>query len=116
MESLHCGCERAVLVPILATFFGGTLLKADELGLLSKQEPKSLIGSAKGAQDHERLVRHFDPKASELEAGVGGTAGTGGEYEANPDPSELKMPGGSGYRFSLPHLRLALPQCGEDHE
>ena len=43
-------------------------LSADQDGLLSKKDLKTLVVSAKTAQDHQRLARHFAAKADQLEA------------------------------------------------
>lgn len=70
----------------------GTLLKADNPALLSKQELKSLIGSAKSAPEHERLARHYDAKATELEAESKEHRELAAEYRANPTMHESKHP------------------------
>lgn len=81
-----------VLFTMLAIMFTGTMLKADDPGLLSKQELKSLIGSAKSVPDHERLARHFDAKASELEAESKEHRELAAQYKANPTMHQSKHP------------------------
>ena len=68
MENRKLIKSGPVLFAMFAILFTSSMLKADNPALLSKQELKSLIGSAKSVPDHERLARHFDAKASELEA------------------------------------------------
>ncbi len=81
-----------VLFAMLAMISAGNVLKAEDSGLLSKQDLKTLIGSAKNAQDHERLARHFDAKAIELEAESKEHRELAAQYKANPTMHESKHP------------------------
>lgn len=92
MENLRVIKKSTVLFSMFAMLFAGTVLKADDHGLLSKQELKSLVASAKSAQDHERLARHFDAKASELEAESKEHRELAAQYKANPTMHESKHP------------------------
>ena len=92
MENLNRTKMRTVLFSMLAIIFTGALLAADDRGLLGKQELKSLITNAKSAQDHERLARHFDAKAGELEAESKEHRELAVQYRTNPTMHESKHP------------------------
>ena len=61
-----------------------SFLWADDGRPLSKQEVKTLIGSASTVQDHQRLANHFDAKADELEAESKEHQELAAKYRANP--------------------------------
>ena len=84
--------NRTLWFSMLAILVAGTFLRADDAGLLSKQELKSLIASAKSAQDHERLARHFDAKAVELEEESKEHRELAVQYRNNPTMHESKHP------------------------
>ena len=92
MENRNLIKSGAVLFAMFATLFSSTMLKADNPALLSKQELKSLIGSAKSVPDHERLARHYDAKANELEAESKDHQALAAQYKANPTNHESKHP------------------------
>ncbi len=77
---------------MLAIFVAGTCLRADDARLLGKQELKTLVANAKNAQDHERLARHFDAKAIQLEAESKEHRELAAQYKANPTIHESKHP------------------------
>lgn len=92
MENLNMTKMRTVLFSMLVITFAGALLTADDRGLLGKQELKSLITNAKSAQDHERIARHFDAKAGELEAESKEHRELAAQYRTNPTMHESKHP------------------------
>lgn len=92
MKTLQVIISRAVCFSMLAILMAGTSLQAGDSGLLSKQDLNALIGSAKTAQDHERLARHFDAKAIELEAESKEHRELAAKYRANPTMHESKHP------------------------
>lgn len=77
-------------IPVAA----GALLLAADGGLLSKQELKDLIVSAKTMSDHERLAKHFDAKADQLEEESKEHRDLVAQYKAHPTMHEMKHPGG----------------------
>lgn len=92
MMTLNVIKSRAVWFSMLAILVASTFLQAEHSGSLSKQDLKSLISSAKSAQDHERLAQHFDAKASELEAESKEHHELVAKYKANPTMHESKHP------------------------
>jgi hypothetical protein len=68
MEHVSFIRKRTVWFLLLAVFVSTGFLRAQDGGALSKQELKLLIVSAKTAQDHERLAKHFDAEADQLGA------------------------------------------------
>ena len=69
----------------------GSLLWAAD-GLLSKEELKTRIVNAKTVTDHERLAKHFDAKADQLEAESKEHQDLAAKYKANPTMHEQKHP------------------------
>ena len=92
MKILNLIGKRSAWFPLLAILAVGTYLWAADSGLLSKQDLKSLISNAKSAQDHERLARHFDAKAAELEADSKEHYELAAQYRAKPTAHESKHP------------------------
>ncbi len=71
----------------------GAFLWAAEGNVLSKQELKDLIVSAKTVSDHERLAKHFDAKADQLEEESKEHRDLVAQYKAHPTVHEMKHPG-----------------------
>ena len=84
--------NMAVRFSLLAIFVGGGLLWAQDSGLLSKQDLKSVINNAKNAQDHERLARHYDARAVDLEEESKAHQALAVQYKQNPKMHEDKHP------------------------
>ena len=61
---------------------------------LDKAELKKLVASASTPQDHERIAKHFDAKAVELEAEAKEHEELAVEYTKHPNMHEMKHPGG----------------------
>ena len=77
---------------LLAMFAAGAVLQAGDSRILSKQELKTLVGTARTAEDHERLAQHFSAKADELEAEAKEHQELAAQYKARPTIHELKHP------------------------
>ena len=60
--------NRFICSLLLGLLLVAGTLWADQDGLLSKKDLKTLVVNAKTAQDHQRLSRHFAAKAEQLEA------------------------------------------------
>ena len=71
----------------------GSLLAADETGILNKQELKTLIANAKTPADHTLLAKHFGAKAAQLDAEAKEHEELAAQYRANPNIHEMKHPG-----------------------
>ena len=93
MERVNFIRQGTVWVSLLATLGAGMFLWAGDGGLLSKEEVKTLITSAKTAQDHQRLAQHFDAKADQLEAESKEHQELAAHYKAHPTIHEMKHPG-----------------------
>ena len=61
---------------------------------LDKAELKKLAASAITPQDHERIAKHFDAKAVELEAEAKEHEELAMQYKNHPTMHETKHPGG----------------------
>lgn len=61
---------------------------------LDKAELKKLAATANTAQDHERIAKHFDAKAVELEAEAKEHEELAVQYTKHPTMNEMKHPGG----------------------
>ena len=61
--------------------------------VLGKAELKKLIATASTPQDHERIAKHYDAKAVELEAEAKEHDELAAAYKANPNMHEMKHPG-----------------------
>ena len=59
---------------------------------LSKAELKKLIATASTPQDHERVARHYDAKAAQLEAEAKEHKQLAAEYARKPTGHEQKHP------------------------
>ena len=92
MKQMNLVRKATLWLSVLGILASGVLLSADEHGLLSKSELKALIGSAKTAQDHERVAQHFDAKAEQLEAEAKEHEELAAQYKANPSGHETKHP------------------------
>jgi hypothetical protein len=91
MEHVSFIRKRTVWFLLLAVFVSTGFLRAQD-GALSKQELKILIVSAKTAQDHERLAKHFDAEADQLDAESNDHQAMVAQYKANPTIDEVKHP------------------------
>ena len=60
--------------------------------ILDRAELKKLVATASTPQDHERIAKHFDAKAAELEAEAKDHQELAAEYKAHPNGHELKHP------------------------
>ena len=60
--------------------------------ILPKDELKKLITSASTRADHERIARHYEAKAAELEAESKEHLEEAAEYRRNPTSHEIKHP------------------------
>ena len=92
MERVSFIRKRTVWFLLLAVFVSTGFLRAQDGGALSKQELKILIVSAKTAQDHERLAKHFDAEADQLDAEANDHQEMVPQYKANPTIDEVKHP------------------------
>lgn len=61
--------------------------------VLGKAELKKLIATASTPQDHERIAKHYDAKAVQLEAEAKEHEELAAAYKANPNIHEMKHPG-----------------------
>jgi hypothetical protein len=77
---------------LLAMFAAPGLLRAQDSDPLSKQDVKALIASARTAEDHERLAKHFDAEAVQLDAEANEHQELAAVYKANPSGQESKHP------------------------
>jgi hypothetical protein len=66
---------------------------ASPADVLSKQELLALVASAKTAEDHLRLAKHFSEKAARYEADAEDHAAMAKAYRTRPTASESKRPG-----------------------
>ena len=92
MKNVNLIRTRTGWFSVLAILAVGAFLWADDGGLLSKQDLKTLIGNARSAQDHERLAQHFSAKADQLEAEAKEHQELATQYKANPTMHEMKHP------------------------
>ena len=77
---------------------------------LSKAELKKLIATASTPQDHERIAKHFDAKAAQLEAEAKEHEELAAEYTRNPTVHEQKHPMGG---QTAGHCKLFAEKCRE---
>ena len=75
----------AMAAALTTTFASGQILKKADL--------KKLIATASTPQDHERIAKHYDAKAVELEAEAKEHDELAASYKANPNMHEMKHPG-----------------------
>lgn len=92
MTNLSVMKTRTVWFSMLAILLAGTFLKAEAAGTLNKEDLKSLIASAKSAEDHERLAQHYDAKAAELDEESKEHQELAVQYRAAPTMQESKHP------------------------
>ena|ERR1022692_4601800 len=59
---------------------------------LSKQDVKALVANAKTPEDHERLAKHFDAEAIQLDAEANEHQDLVAGYKANPSGQASKHP------------------------
>lgn len=79
-------------VLVLAFFAATGLLRAQDSDHMSRQDLKSLIANAKTPEDHERIAKHFDAEADQLEAQAKDHQELAAQYKANPSGQEQKHP------------------------
>ena len=84
--------KSTVWFVMLAIFLAPTLLRAQNGDHMSKEEVKTLIANAKTAEDHERLAKHFDAEADQLEAEANEHQELAAEYKAHPSGQDSKHP------------------------
>ena len=117
MKKVNSILMKMVWFPALAILVAGTFLWADDSGLLSKQELKTLITSAKTMQDHERVARHFKAKADELEAEAKEHTELAAQYKANqtshPTKHPLNMPTAAHCQYLAADLHKAAERARE---
>lgn len=77
---------------LLAILTAPSLLRAQRGDHMSKDNVKALIASAKTAEDHERLAKHFDAEADQLDAEATEHQELAVVYKANPSGQESKHP------------------------
>ena len=88
--------RRAFAVVALA---GGSLLLSQDVHAksssksLSKKQLADLVSTAKTAGDHRRLAEHYRATALKHEMEAQEHVELAAKYKANPNPSEVKMPG-----------------------
>jgi hypothetical protein len=93
MKSMSVLKKQAVCFLLLAaTFAAPVLLRAQDTDPLSKQDVKVLIASAKTAEEHERLAKHFDAEAIQLDAEANEHQDLVAGYKANPSGQASKHP------------------------
>lgn len=88
--------RRAFTATALA---GGSLLMSQDgsahssSDILSKKQLAELVATAKTARDHLRLAKHYRAAAAKHEMEAQEHVELAAKYKANPNPSEVKMPG-----------------------
>ena len=88
--------RRAFTVAALA---GGSLMLTQEVRaqssskILRKKQLADLVGTAKTAADHGMLAEHYRAAAAKHEMEAQEHVALAAKYKANPNPSEVKMPG-----------------------
>lgn len=83
---------RAVWFVLLAMFTVPGILRAQDTDPLSKQEVKALVASAKTPDEHERLAKHFDAEAIQLDAEANEHQDLVAGYKANASGVASKHP------------------------
>ena len=77
--------KRAMWFLLVAMFAAPGLLRAQDSDPLRKQDVKAFVANAKTAEDHERLAKHFDAEAIQLDAEANEHQDLVAGYKANPD-------------------------------
>lgn len=80
---------RSIAFVTIAGLFTAGLASAQTL---NKSELKKLISSAASRQDHERIAKHYEAKAAQLEAEAKEHQELAAEYTRNPTGHETKHP------------------------
>jgi hypothetical protein len=83
---------RNLVLLAMTMSFMTTLATAQTAQTLSKAELKKLTATANTPQDHERLAKHFDAKAAQLEAEAKDHEELAVEYRKNPEGHDTKHP------------------------
>ena len=93
MKSMSVLKKQAVWCLLLAaTFAAPVLLRAQDTDPLSKQDVKTLVANAKTSEEHERLAKHFDAEAIQLDAEANEHQDLVAGYKANPSGQASKHP------------------------
>ena len=80
---------RTLILFALAALFIPLLAGAQSMG---KEDLKKLIAGAMNPADHERIAKHYDAKAVQLEADAKEHEELASEYKRNPTGHEQKHP------------------------
>ena len=92
MKSMNVIRKSATWFVLLAILTAPSLLRAQGGDHMSKDDVKALIGNAKTAEDHERLAKHFDAEAAQLDAEATEHQELAAEYKAHPSGQDSKHP------------------------
>ena len=92
MKTKSVVMTRVVWFLLLATFAASGLLRAEDTDPLSKQDVKALVANAKTAEEHERLAKHFEAEAIQLDAEANEHQDLVAGYRGNPSALALKHP------------------------
>ncbi|MDP9049831.1 MAG: hypothetical protein M3O31_03780 [Acidobacteriota bacterium] len=92
MKSMSVFRKSATWFVLFAILTAPSLLRAQSGDHMSKDDVKALIGSAKTAEDHERLAKHFDAEADQLDAEATEHQELATEYKAHPSGQDSKHP------------------------
>ncbi len=92
MKIMNIIRKSTIWFVLLAILIAPSLLRAQDGDHMSKDAVKALIGSAKTAEDHERLAKHFDAEADQLEAEANEHQELAAEYKAHPSGQDSKHP------------------------
>lgn len=77
---------------LLLFFVSTSYVHAQEGEHMSQQELKSLIASAKTPEDHERIAKHFEAEANQMDAAAKEHEELAAQYKANPSGHAQKHP------------------------
>ena len=88
MQSFLKITRNLVLVAMATTFMSNVATAQ----ILSKAELKKLVAVANSPAEHERLAKHYDAKAAELEADAKDHDELALEYRKNPQGHDQKHP------------------------
>ena len=93
MKTMSALKKQTVWVLLLAaTFTVPNKLRAQDPDAISKQDVKALVTNAKSAEEHERLAKHFDTEAVQLDAEANEHQDLVAGYKANSSGQASKHP------------------------
>ncbi len=92
MEFRNVIRKSTMCVVMLAVFSAPRFVSAQDGDHMSKNDVKTLVTNAKTAEDHERLAKHFDAEANQLDAEASEHRELAAVYKANPSGDESKHP------------------------